>query len=491
MTNNLLTLFCVVDGESRPFSVKIESTETISALKDEIKKKKSPRFDDVAADELTLWSVSIPIADDDDDDDDDDELPIYINNMPKRDKKKLKAVANTVSEIFGNSPDGKQSMSSSSALLQGNIEAELADILEGVSHNFTTSTIDPKKVEASQREKLGRFYKRPLPYHDTAEDISLVMLGLELDKQAKTSEGETLRSIVEGDIGRYTDHPVVAMVAPSGSGKTATVVDLASRHFVIYCVCCIPSPTISPGFKDPNFITLAKDVENIYATIINREHEGSRDPLDVDSEVKLRIGDRVEIDFLARLLFLQLLLDKNPNLEPRQFFREQTSKGASTIARLVNRVQDYHVRTIRAMLDQVQTRIRNVLLPRRLGVVIALDEAQVAANSILAGKLISPSALIKNRNVLFDNKNQIQSEFRRGFLTPLSATLSNMQATLVILGTALSLQNADHVYSAIAKETNDCRITDFPSFNEDDVTRMLSDLVEMEDCVSQMRNAAS
>ncbi|KAG0221999.1 hypothetical protein BGW42_007039 [Actinomortierella wolfii] len=57
-----------------------------------------------------------------------------------------------------------------------------------------------------------------------------------------------------------------------------------------------------------------------------------------------------------------------------------------------------------------------------------------------------------------------------------------MQATLVILGTALSLQNADHVYSAIAKRTNFSRITDFPHFTEDDVDKVLSDLVDMSDC---------
>jgi len=57
-----------------------------------------------------------------------------------------------------------------------------------------------------------------------------------------------------------------------------------------------------------------------------------------------------------------------------------------------------------------------------------------------------------------------------------------MQATLVILGTALSLQNADHVYSAVAKQTNDSKITDFPRFCRD-VARMLSDLVDVKDCV--------
>jgi len=351
---------------------------------------------------------------------------------------------------------------------QGQIETELAVILEGVSHDQTTSTIDPKEVEASQREKLGRFYKRPLPFHETPTDISLVMLGLELDKQARTSEGETLRAIVEKDIGKYSDHRVVAMVAPSGSGKTATVVDIANRHFVIYCVCCIPSPTISPGFKDPNFITLAEDVERIYTAVIQRNKGSSRELPDIDSEVKADVGERVKIEFLARLLFLQHLLDHNRALEPQQFFREQINGGASTITNLVNKLQEYDYRTIRAMLSQVQTNIRRFLQPRGLGVVIALDEAQIAEIGILPGKLISPFALIRNRDALLDDKNQIKQEYRRGFLTPLSATLSSMQATLVILGTALSLQNADHVYSAIAKQTNFSRITDFPKFDEDD-----------------------
>ncbi|KAK3843870.1 MAG: hypothetical protein J3R72DRAFT_102530 [Linnemannia gamsii] len=302
------------------------------------------------------------------------------------------------------------------------------------------------------------------------------MLGLELDKQARTSDGETMHSIVEGDIGRYTDHRVVAMVAPSGSGKTATVVDLASKHFVIYCVCCSPSTTISPGFKDPGFIALAKDVEQIYRSVLDKKQGPLCGPQDIDSDVKALVGERVEVEFLARMLFLQLLLN-NPDLEPQLFFRQQTTRGASTIRELVKGLRVYGSVTIQDMLDIVQTNLHAHLDPRRRGLAIALDEAQVAATSILAGKLISPSALgayWNTRNspsVLFDDKNEIHRHLRRGFLTPLSATLSNMQATLVILGTALSLQDADHVYSAIAKPTNFSRITDFPRFDETMSTR--------------------
>ncbi|GJJ67990.1 hypothetical protein EMPS_00336 [Entomortierella parvispora] len=61
LTNNL-TLFCLVEGDSTPFPIKIELTSSIGELKDEIKLKKTPEFDDIAADRLTLWRVSIPVA---------------------------------------------------------------------------------------------------------------------------------------------------------------------------------------------------------------------------------------------------------------------------------------------------------------------------------------------------------------------------------------------------------------------------------------------
>ncbi|KAK3805240.1 MAG: hypothetical protein JOS17DRAFT_49006 [Linnemannia elongata] len=495
MDSNPLTLFCLVDGEatSNAFPVEIESTKTIGNLKDLIKTKIPDTFNGVDAKDLTLWRVSIS-------DDDDNDLPVLLDSVPE--KKKLKATTrllkvfdtelpdDTIHVIVQRPPpvltsiparvstphlahawDRSRSVTpvQLTSVPKDHIEKELVVVLEGVSHRHTTDPVDPKDVESSQRRKLGPFYKRTLPYHKTATDTSLVMLGLELDKQARTSDNETLRSIVEDDIGTVGGHRVVVMVALFGSGKTATVIDLASKHFVVYCVCCSPGITVSPDFNDPNFITLAEDVERIYRTVINREQRGSSDPLDIDSDVKAFAGERVKLEFLARLLFLQLLLNNNPDLEPQQFFREQTTTGgAATIGELVYKLREYDNLTIQAMLGEVQTKLHLLLVPRRLGLVIALDEAQVAVTGILSGKLISPSALMKNRDALLDSKNQIQSKFRRGFLTPLSATLSNMQATLVILGTALSLQDADHVYSAVGKLTNFTRITDFPQFDEDD-----------------------
>ncbi|KAF9165642.1 hypothetical protein DFQ26_009654 [Actinomortierella ambigua] len=63
MTDNHITLFCLVDGQptSNAFPVEIESNKTIGHLKDLIKVKKTPRFDDIAAAELILSHVSHPV----------------------------------------------------------------------------------------------------------------------------------------------------------------------------------------------------------------------------------------------------------------------------------------------------------------------------------------------------------------------------------------------------------------------------------------------
>ncbi|KAG9067627.1 hypothetical protein KI688_012412 [Linnemannia hyalina] len=385
---------------------------TFSQLRSKIHLSKPIWFKDLEAEDLTLWSVSIPITEDNDD------TPILLEHVPSSSKKRL-GPATRLSKVFPEElPEvtvlqrpppvrapvpARPSTPQLKSIPKDLLEQELEVILNDIQLRPTTPSVDPMEVKAFQNEELGPFFKRTLPHGETARDIKLVMLGLELGKLARTSDGETLHSIVEDDIGKYSDRRVVAMVAPSGSGKTATVVDLASKHFVIYCVCCIPSPTISPGFKDPNFITLAEDIESMYRAVIHRNQGRSQDAKDIDFEVKALAGERVKLEFLSRLLFLQHLLDNNLALEPLQFFREQTTKGALTTGDLVYKLKEYDYNTIQAMLSKVQDKLQSILVSKRLGLVIALDEAQVAVTGILSEKLISPSALI-NRDALFDSK---------------------------------------------------------------------------------------
>jgi len=96
MTNDLLTLFCLVEGESSPFSVDIEPTKTVDHLKVTIKAALSPQFDVVTAKDITLWHEAIPVPEDDDE----EVVPIYISDLIKDGKKKLMATRE-LHGIFG------------------------------------------------------------------------------------------------------------------------------------------------------------------------------------------------------------------------------------------------------------------------------------------------------------------------------------------------------------------------------------------------------
>ena len=66
MTDYILELFCLVEGEARSkafpvtFPVTKKSTPTMGDLREEIKRKMQPEFDDIAPNKLRLWIVSIP-----------------------------------------------------------------------------------------------------------------------------------------------------------------------------------------------------------------------------------------------------------------------------------------------------------------------------------------------------------------------------------------------------------------------------------------------
>ncbi|KAF9352561.1 hypothetical protein BGX34_012097 [Mortierella sp. NVP85] len=101
----MVKIWCLVNGQSssQAFSVVIDASATIEDLKDAIKDKKllSSKFNDIAADGLTLWRVSIPVKeedeDDDENDDDEEDPPIMLDSVPE--KKKLRSTSK-ISRVF-------------------------------------------------------------------------------------------------------------------------------------------------------------------------------------------------------------------------------------------------------------------------------------------------------------------------------------------------------------------------------------------------------
>ncbi|KAG0339132.1 hypothetical protein BG000_002769 [Podila horticola] len=97
MTDNRMTLFCLVDGEatSTAFSITIPLNDTVGDLKNLIKTRKANDFSDIDANHLTLWRVSIS--------DDNQGVPITIVSLEK--KTELNNPRTRLSKLFLTSPD--------------------------------------------------------------------------------------------------------------------------------------------------------------------------------------------------------------------------------------------------------------------------------------------------------------------------------------------------------------------------------------------------
>ncbi|KAG9062193.1 hypothetical protein KI688_006525 [Linnemannia hyalina] len=167
-----LSLRCLVDGDrtSKSFELATPSTESFGQLRTTIRLSKPIWFKDLEAEDLTLWKVTIPITKDNAD------TPILLKNVPDSDKDKL-GPTDDVIEWFPQVPDKKTihiivqrplpaSPTQLISVQSGDIEKELAEILEGTGHHHINHFVDSKAVESSQRQKLAPFYKRTLPYHD-------------------------------------------------------------------------------------------------------------------------------------------------------------------------------------------------------------------------------------------------------------------------------------------------------------------------------------
>jgi hypothetical protein len=89
-----ITLLCLVKGNktANAFAVDIDSGKLVSHLKDAIKAKKSPEFDNFPADKLKLWKVTIPGDQDD-----------QLKNLILEDSDELLAIRK-ISKYFPDSP---------------------------------------------------------------------------------------------------------------------------------------------------------------------------------------------------------------------------------------------------------------------------------------------------------------------------------------------------------------------------------------------------
>ncbi|KAF8947741.1 hypothetical protein BGZ46_005489, partial [Entomortierella lignicola] len=107
MTSEKVKLFCILDGDSTAFPVKVATDESVGELKTAIKSENKNLFNDVDARELTLWHVSISIGGDNEEDDneEEDDKPILLkDHLADAKRIRAKQAATDICEIFGTAP---------------------------------------------------------------------------------------------------------------------------------------------------------------------------------------------------------------------------------------------------------------------------------------------------------------------------------------------------------------------------------------------------
>ena len=342
------------------------------------------------------------------------------------------------------------------------------------SYRHTDS--DPEVVETAQRQKLGPFFKKMLPCGTDPLDFQRLGLLISSDRPPTDGFGHTANSIVAEAFATSGFKPkVVALIGKSGCGKTTTIFELAKKYFVLY-IDCFPS-------KDsPDMIPIYSTLENV---VFKKKAEG---PINTWNEMRNFQRNLTHIShegtcrlILARMSHLLLLLNNQPDLTPETYLKDQLNGGRSIITRLceyANRVPYEH------LYDMINMAVNMIFdMTGSRGPVIALDEAQCAAN-ILHDIIVSPSAVDKNDLTVWDTKKKVifPHALGRGVLSLFAASLQYFGIPLIISGTALTLSNAEIIVSAVGKkEFTVHTVIHFPSCRNP--RALLDAILNLDDCV--------
>ncbi|KAI8361002.1 hypothetical protein B0O80DRAFT_422126 [Mortierella sp. GBAus27b] len=227
------------------FPVSASSASTVGELKDLIKTKKTPEFDDLAADKLTLWKVCIAITD--------EELPILLDRL--NEKKKL-GPATRISKVFTEElpeetvhivvqrpPQVRApvlSGSRPSTPLSGDLHTDIKRITDkffapGPIANFLDAFV---KGEGSLPTTSGSIHGLPRAWRRkylTASETQPSLLFMDLpdplipDSESRNNAAESILELVKDN-----SQGLIPVFGVSGCGKTRAVIELLSLHWGFY-----------------------------------------------------------------------------------------------------------------------------------------------------------------------------------------------------------------------------------------------------------------
>ncbi|KAF9537746.1 hypothetical protein EC957_007713 [Mortierella hygrophila] len=255
MTNNHLTLFCLIDGEatSNAFEVEVASTKTVSTLKNLIVDgNQAPAFREVAAKDLILWRVSIP----------DNKQGSAITIDALDDKTELNNPRTRLSKLFPESPDdntyilvqrppqvhapiparaltplpGSLSESSRPSDLHADIKritnkffapGPIVDFLDAFVKGEGALPITSGSIRG-----LPRAWRRGFGKASETRPSLLFMDLPDPSTPDSASRNHAAGSILE--LVKENNRPHIPVFGVSGCGKTRAVIELLSQHWGFY-----------------------------------------------------------------------------------------------------------------------------------------------------------------------------------------------------------------------------------------------------------------
>ncbi|KAG0213676.1 hypothetical protein BGX28_003830 [Mortierella sp. GBA30] len=231
--------FCLVNGESssNAFSIKASSTDNVDDLKCLIKSKKAIQFGDVDAEQLILWSVSIPMTEDEED------STVSLDALME--KKKLHP-ASDLSDVPANTPPAKtisivvQRPPKVSSLIR------LRVVLLAYRNEFVWTTDADLTTLSDLQTIISRMISKPL---DASEMITVqhsrTFTESEQPREPVTSDGH-LRRIIWCNIRAGSHDLVVDLETPSKTFSSYTIADVSHLYALSTSLC--PDMTKLPVF---------------------------------------------------------------------------------------------------------------------------------------------------------------------------------------------------------------------------------------------------
>ncbi|KAF9408340.1 hypothetical protein BGZ94_002347 [Podila epigama] len=471
MTNKWI-LYCKVVGETTAFHVDIDPDLRVSHLKDDIKYKKAPEFNTVAADKLMLWSTTVP--------DDKPGFVMTLESLEKlKDTTKLDNPKTQLRTLFPDGPnDNTYIFVKLPELVQMRIEKikneffQQGTAISDFLRRFVHGEVFLPEADCCVKG-LPKAWLRSSSFSPRANRPALYLL--HPTKPHNTTSTGTPPSVAALEmILKFPNNDLITFFGVSGCGKTRAAVEMLAQTWGFY----LNSSQADRGSKD-------------VATLF---YSAFKMPNEYLSSDRVRNGLKVQAMtaclLLARLLVLQhcLSLGRYDIFTSERWMLLQVCPGA-----FESTVPDVFDQIFRAVLDSYHKQepaipllvLENIVQDKfRLVQELLSSYASDSRSSKFLVVLDEAQTLSEHGKDFFVSRSD--SKDLRSILSPIVHGLRNISSSaedycVVTCGTGIGADELDILLSSggigITGEQVNRRIVDFPGWESvDQVAMYIRDL---------------